>query len=359
MSQRYKQTEEYYKTLPMGFGTGSVYDYGCYLVSLVNGLSSFGYDYTPRTFNQFLKDNNAWTGEFKNYINVDKLDDILPNIFKSFKSIEPCPDMSTIQWYLSRDYIIVAKVNAKAIGGSGSHFVFVEYIKDGVTWIYDPWFGDLKKVTDRYGNLGNLLGLRIFGVVRKSSSGSDTNTGGETMEIENQLFEKLVGKSTERDEAVKIVGEPLVQKITELKAELSKTGGELRQEIANRVEQVSKLQGRLLNCDNEIKDLNIKLNEARENVKIVEVDSPELVKRVNDLENSLVSEQNARDEADKDKGRALNEVAKLTEQLADLESKYLALVKRRGIEMPASKLLAALWSALWARLKGINIKIEE
>jgi len=240
MIKRYKQTEDYYKTLPMGFGTGSVYDYGCYLVSLVNGLSAFGYDYTPRTFNQFLKDKNAWTGEFKNYINVDKLDDILPDIFKSFKSIEPTPDMATIQWYLSRDYIIVAKVNAKAIGGSGSHFVFVEYIKDGVTWIYDPWFGDLKKVTDRYGNLGNLLGLRIFGVVRKSGSNNDNNTGGETMEIPNKLFEELVGKSTERDEGVKLIGEPLVQKITELKAELSKTGGELRQEIANRAEQVSK-----------------------------------------------------------------------------------------------------------------------
>ena len=359
MIKRYKQTEDYYKTLPMGFGTGSVYDYGCYLVSLVNGLSAFGYDYTPRTFNQFLKDKNAWTGEFKNYINVDKLDDILPDIFKSFKSIEPTPDMATIQWYLSRDYIIVAKVNAKAIGGSGSHFVFVEYIKDGVTWIYDPWFGDLKKVTDRYGNLGNLLGLRIFGVVRKSGSNNDNNTGGETMEIPNKLFEELVGKSTERDEGVKLIGEPLVQKITELKAELSKTGGELRQEIANRVEQVSKLQGRLLNSENEINNLRINLKEALENVKTVEVDSPELVKRVNDLETSLVLEREARDEADKAKGRALNEVAKLTEQLADLESKYLALVKRRGIEMPASKLLTALWAALWAKLKGTNIKLEE
>jgi len=91
----------------------------------------------------------------------------------------------------------------------------------------------------------------------------------------------------------------------------------------------------------------------------VEVDSPELVKRVNDLETSLVLEREARDEADKAKGRALNEVAKLTEQLADLESKYLALVKRRGIEMPASKLLTALWAALWAKLKGTNIKLEE
>lgn len=357
MAQRYKQTEDYYKTLMMGFGSGSVYDYGCYLVSLVNGLSERGYNYTPRTFNQLLKDKDGWTGEYKNYINVDKLDDILPDIFESFKKIEPCPDMSTIKWYLDRDYLIVAKVDARAIGGSGTHFVYVEYIKDNVTWIYDPWFGDLRKITDRYNKYGNLLGLRIFKVKRLSSTNSGSSES-STMEIENKLFEELVGKSTERDEVVKLVGEPVVDKVRALQADLSKTDSELRQEVKNREEQVSKLQERLTNSDDDIKELQIKLNDALQSVKTVEVLTPEAVKELENLREKLKLEQDARDEADKEKGRALNEVARLTQELSDLESKHLALVKRRGVEMPASKLLMALWGALWAKLKGTTITLE-
>lgn len=372
MTKRYKQTESYYKTLMMGFGSGSVYDFGCYLVSLVNGLSEFGYSYTPRTFNQFLKDKGLWTGEFKNYIDVDRISTVLPEIFTSYKRIEPTPDMSTIQWYLSRDYVIVAKVNAKAIGGTGTHFVYVEYIKDNVCWIYDPWFGDLKKVTDRYGKLGNLLGLRVFGVKRiGEKSGSESNNmsnmykmpSGKEVDLSNVESMKVV--SNVYDEVInlrlytkKSEVEQLIDSATQpLKAELEKSDGELRQEIKNREEQVSKLQGRLLLCENEKKELDTKLIDALKDVKYVEVPSSDLVNKITMLENSLVEERKARDEADKEKGRALNELASAKNSFIELEKKNSNLLKKRSVSLPATQVITALWSALWSKLKGIEVEV--
>ena len=357
----------------LGFGSGSIYDFGCYLVSLVNGLAARGYDFTPRTFNNFLKEKNAWTGQYRNYIDVDRLDDILPDIFESYKRIEPTPDMSTIKWYLDRDYLIVAKVNAKAIGGSGSHFVYVEYIKDNVTWIFDPWFGDLRKVTDRYGKLGNLLGLRVFKVKRKSGS-SDSESDNmsdmytmpsgkqidlsnkESMKVVANVYDEVINKQlyVKKSEVEKQIAE----QVEPLRNELEKSHSELRQEIENRKEQVSKLELRLLNSDNQINTLNIKLKEALENVKYVEVLTPEAVNEMENLRIQLKEEQQLRDQADKEKGRALNDVARLTQELSELESKHMALVKKRAVEMPASKMLVALWSALWAKLQNTNITIE-
>lgn len=166
----FKQTEDYYKDLIMGFGSGSVYDFGCYLVSLTNGLVEFGYDFTPRSLNQLLKDKELWTREFRNYIDVDRLPTVLPNIFTSFKKIEPWNDMATLEKYLSGDYIVLGKVDARGIGGSGTHFVLITDTDGENAVVFDPWTGEHQPVANRYGKYGNILGLRIFGVKRKSPS---------------------------------------------------------------------------------------------------------------------------------------------------------------------------------------------
>ena len=163
----HKQTEEYYKTQTLGFGSGSIYNVGCYLVSLCNGLVEFGHEFTPRTLNELLKSKNLFIGEFKNYINVDKLVSVLPDIFTSFKKIEPWNDMASLQWYLSRNYVVLGKVDARGIGGSGTHFVYITDIVGEDAIIFDPWTGEHQPVKNRYNKYGNIKGLRIFGIVPK------------------------------------------------------------------------------------------------------------------------------------------------------------------------------------------------
>ncbi len=177
----YKQTEDYYKNLMLGFGSGSVYDFGCYLVSLTNGINSSGHKYTPRTFNQLLKDKNLFTGQDRNYIDVDRLSSVLPNIFTSFKKIEPWNYMNVLEQYLSEDYVVLGKVNARGIGGSGTHFVYITDT-DGVNAIiHDPWTGEHQPVANRYGNLGNILGLRVFGVKKLNIESEDNMSDYDTI----------------------------------------------------------------------------------------------------------------------------------------------------------------------------------
>src|SRR3990172_9585050 len=98
----FKQTEDKYKHIYLGFGSGTIYSYGCYLVSLTNVLNVKGYSFSPEGFNDLLKQNNAFIGEFNNYIDVDRLPNILPNIFISFKKAEPWPDIPTLDDLLKR-----------------------------------------------------------------------------------------------------------------------------------------------------------------------------------------------------------------------------------------------------------------
>ena len=160
----FKQTEEKNKKIKLGFGEGSLHDYGCYLVSLTNGLNQRGYSFTPESLNELFKTLNAWTGPSRNYIDVDHLDDYLPDIFNSFEKIEPWNDIPTTNELLKPDLIVVCKVNASVIGGSGTHFVLLTGLKDNVATIHDPWNGIEEKITVRWGKRGNILGLRIFTV---------------------------------------------------------------------------------------------------------------------------------------------------------------------------------------------------
>ena len=165
----YKQTEEKYKKIMLGFGKGSIYNFGCYLVSLVNGLEKKGYSYTPELLNDLLKKNNGFVGETKNYINVDALDNIFPEIFKGFKRIEPFRDVE-LKALIEAGKIVVAKVSAIPLGGKAgdTHFVLVTGFQGNVARIYDPWFGDEHLVTFRYSKFGNLLGLRVFDIIPKN-----------------------------------------------------------------------------------------------------------------------------------------------------------------------------------------------
>ncbi len=165
----FKQTETKYKSIKMGFGTGSIYSFGCYLVSVCNALQVKGYSYTPESLNELFKEKKLWIGEFKNYIDVDNLYKVLPDIFTSFTKKEPFTD-TQLKQYMDLGLSVVAKVDAKAIGGTGTHFVLVTKYDGKVATIFDPWFGDEQLVTKRYGKLGNLLGLRVFNIKKFSNN---------------------------------------------------------------------------------------------------------------------------------------------------------------------------------------------
>lgn len=166
----YKQTETKYKTIKLGFGEGSIYEYGCYLVSLCNGLNLKGYNYTPESLNIALKDAGAFVGPFKNYIDVANLHRYFPQIFVSFQQIDPWNDAPKTNDLIKNNLVVLGRVSAKPIGGTleGTHYVLLTGISDGVAVIHDPWTGRTEKITVRWGSYGNIRGIRIFDVLAKS-----------------------------------------------------------------------------------------------------------------------------------------------------------------------------------------------
>jgi hypothetical protein len=158
----FKQTEPQYQTVLIGFGTGSIYEYGCYLVSFVNGLNQKGYSFTPESMNDLLKVNSAWVGPFKNYIDTQNLHRYLPAIFNSYNRIDPWNDIPSTNDLLNS--VVVCRVDARAIGGSGTHYLALVGIEDGIAVINDPWTGRTEKITVTYGNYGDILGIEVFDV---------------------------------------------------------------------------------------------------------------------------------------------------------------------------------------------------
>lgn len=170
----YKQTEVSEKQVKMGNGDGSIYTYGCYLTSLCNGLNRFGWNFTPDSLNEFfgsdgknrpVKLPNAWIGPSKNYIDVLNLHKYFPEIFTGFQQIDPWNDVPLIQSLIKPNRVILGRVSAVPIGGTGDHFVLVVDIQDNVVVIHDPWTGKTEKITVRWSKYGNILGLRIFDIL--------------------------------------------------------------------------------------------------------------------------------------------------------------------------------------------------
>jgi hypothetical protein len=144
----------------MGYGFANIGAVGCYLTAFCEGLNKWGYSFNPSSMNQILKDRGLWIQE--NYIDVANLAVKWPEVFESFQSIEPYNDQPTIDAFIKPNCFVVCKVDAKGIGGHGTHFVLLNAVVNGIAQIVDPWTGSVEPVTKKYGSLGNILGLRIF-----------------------------------------------------------------------------------------------------------------------------------------------------------------------------------------------------
>lgn len=165
-----RQTLTKYKTIMLGNGKGSIYDFGCYLVSLVEGLNTKGWNFTVEEFNDILKEKNCWVGEFENYIDVDNIAKKYPEVFKSFYKTDEWPSTEQLNTWINGNFVVVCKVNAAGIGGTGTHFVVLKGWNGKVATVGDPWFGTIDPVTLHYGKLGNILSLRVFEINLKEEN---------------------------------------------------------------------------------------------------------------------------------------------------------------------------------------------
>jgi len=159
----YSQLDIRWKNEKLGLGEGSIGLYGCYLTSLCNGLNQYNYDFTPLSLNKLFRENKLYTGKFDNYIDVSSLKERLPSLFAGFVNYDPWNDVPNLKDLLARDNVILGRVSGVPIGGT-NHFVLITGLSGKTTVIHDPWSNVEEKITKRWKNYGNILGLRVFAI---------------------------------------------------------------------------------------------------------------------------------------------------------------------------------------------------
>lgn len=297
-----KQTLAKYKTIMLGNGKGSIYDFGCYLVSLVEGLNTKGYNFSIEGFNEALKYNKCWVGEFQNYIDVDNIATKYPEIFKSFKKVTTWPSNDQLNSWLSGNYVVVCQVDAKGIGGSGTHFVVLKEMQGNTAIVGDPWYGDIKPVTLRYGKLGNILSLRVFEIKPLQVTPSlmpDTTLSDFLAHNEVKTLEEF---QTMHDEQVKFLADERIKTNG-----LESTIKDLNTKHSDFVQKIISL----------INAFGNPLGLTDEELAIKGV--TELVKSTSDLQGALTAQEKA---ADKQKQLLEGEKLALQKQLDKLQAQF-------------------------------------
>lgn len=236
----YKQTETAYKKLMMGFGTSSVYSVGCYFISLLNGVLQNGFSFTPETFNEYLKERGAFIIDnvTNNYIDVDNIAKEVPDIFTAFRKHEPWTDMVLLESYLKQQCVVIGKVDARGIGGTGTHFVLITAIDGANVMIHDPWYGDTIKVAERYNKYGNILGLRVFWLKKKevavpTSPNMYQMKSGKSVDLSNMESNKVLAEVYDE-----VINQKIYTKTAEVSQKIEEAvkgrTGTLEQQIAEK-----------------------------------------------------------------------------------------------------------------------------
>lgn len=177
----YFQTDPKYKKIKLGNGSGSIFDYGCNLVSHCNGLNKLGYSFTPETLNDLFIEKGIYGGDSRNLIIPGRLPKNIPEIYLSYRSIDPYNDLPG--WKEIPENLIICRVDARGIGGSGTHFVDFDHNIGKLAMVIDPWFGTIDPVTLHYNRYNNILGLRIFNVKKKELAIEENMTDQTKIEL--------------------------------------------------------------------------------------------------------------------------------------------------------------------------------
>lgn len=257
-----KQRDPRWRYEKLGFGSGSIGDFGCYITALTSGLNKAGYDFTPQSLNQFFKEKKLWIGPYKNYIDVANLHRVLPKIFKSFQKIEPFNNIKTLSGFMNENYIVLGKVNAKGIGGSGTHFVRITKIDGANAIIEDPWHGDELPVVMRYGDWKNILGLRIFWVNPREEASMPTDNIYKGLDLNNPESMKVavdVWYKTTKEHVLVLKKD--LKKLEDESKELSKVKEKLKGFESVKEKDILMLkQQHQTEMEREIKDATLSLN---------------------------------------------------------------------------------------------------
>jgi len=181
------QNDERWADMPLGSGPHTIKEWGCLMVDLCMVVNGYGYNETPRSFNEKMKASGGFQGE---YINAWVVPSVFPGVQAlSYDECESTPaPVAKIDAALAQGEPVIVQVDWSPNAGVQSHWV-IAYAKEGSDYlIYDPYkySGDTagKKLTllSRYKHQGSTLSQAISAALfmtgtRKPASGQDSASG--------------------------------------------------------------------------------------------------------------------------------------------------------------------------------------
>lgn len=137
----------------LGFGTGTIGQYGCVLTSVVMVLRYFGVNITVSELNEKLKTVDGWTGDTKNLLVWTAVERLYPGVIKWRGSFGY--NDANVKKLLSEGTPVIIVADAAPIGAPRTTHFFVAL---GDKMIADPWVGDVRPISD----FPDLIGYRVF-----------------------------------------------------------------------------------------------------------------------------------------------------------------------------------------------------
>ena len=161
----YSQRDARWNNVLLGYNTSKPYtigNYGCLLTTLANYFSALGYEETPLSLNDKLKNCNGFT-EGSGLLNWSKIFSIYPTLDYEFEfsSSDPLTDTEVKKMVslVKAGYFLICEVDSNpSMAGEQMHFVGVFGYTDELV-CFDPWtgkevplsvYGDIKKSVYSY-----------------------------------------------------------------------------------------------------------------------------------------------------------------------------------------------------------------
>jgi len=128
------QRDPKWANIKLGFGTGTIGQYGCTITAITMLLNSKGANLNPSQVNDKMKDTGAFGGDPANLVWWAKLPKAFPQITSVYKYYSY--DNDIVKGLIKQGYPVVVCVDGSPIGSS-QHWVL--YVGDQT--LLDPWDG--------------------------------------------------------------------------------------------------------------------------------------------------------------------------------------------------------------------------
>jgi hypothetical protein len=219
--QPFSQRDPRWQNILLGFGTGTIGDYGCVLTSVTMMCKYFGKETTPAVLNESMKAVQGFSGTTKNLFNWSYVTKFYPDIiYKGNLNFETTPaNIDLIKNQIDKRFPTVIKVEADEVGTpKGDHFlIVVGYDDNSKLWVIDPW--DVNphafRLSERYSHNGShedqhiILGIRPYEFVGQFPDEQDSAPVTNKEQAVSEVFRGLTNQSPNTDELNKYVSKSL------------------------------------------------------------------------------------------------------------------------------------------------------